>query len=181
MIDRDAAKLWIIDNQSGRRNLHEYDRIVLQDKRREIVQKQAKENLKTPTGGLTSAKLPKSQKPIDTRKVLAKAARVGERTFDARGRQPGDSSPESTTVLAACRRSAATRYPSVVGRMPWRASYAVREAKSRVDPPWRPSAGAACLGAPLRWPGDALRGQEWGHLRTERPRRRQRAAGGLRT
>jgi len=69
---------WIIDNQKGRRNIADIDRIALSSKRVEIVSRgKAKENLKTPTGGLTSAKLPKSQKPIDTRKESAKAAGVG--------------------------------------------------------------------------------------------------------
>lgn len=81
--DRNAVKLWMIDNQMGRRNLADIDRISLARKREEILKPQGKANQKTPTGGLTSAKLPKSQPPIDTRKEAAKSAGVGERTYDA--------------------------------------------------------------------------------------------------
>ncbi len=59
--------------------MSEIDRIMLAAKREEIVARKAKVNLKTPTGGLTSAKLPKSQKPVNTRRECAKAAGVGER------------------------------------------------------------------------------------------------------
>ncbi|HZL35838.1 MAG TPA: hypothetical protein VFC78_11050 [Tepidisphaeraceae bacterium] len=56
---------------------------MLASKREGIIARKAKTNVKTPTGGLTSAKLPKSQPPIDTRRESAKAAGVGERTYDA--------------------------------------------------------------------------------------------------
>jgi hypothetical protein len=56
---------------------------MLASKKEEIFKRKAKENLKTPTGGLTSAKLPKSHTPISTRAESAKAAGVGERTYDA--------------------------------------------------------------------------------------------------
>lgn len=41
--DKEAAKLWIIDNQLGKRNLVPYDKVILQDKKRHILAKQAKE------------------------------------------------------------------------------------------------------------------------------------------
>tara|TARA_R110000868_G_scaffold116620_1_gene310242 strand:+ start:1713 stop:2975 length:1263 start_codon:yes stop_codon:yes gene_type:complete len=83
--DRTEAIIWIIDNQFGRRNLADIDRIALARKREEVLRPIAKENLRTPTGGrgLTSAKLPESKPPIDTRKESAKTAGVGERTYDA--------------------------------------------------------------------------------------------------
>ena len=59
------------------------DRIALARKREDVLRPIAKENLKVATGGLTSAKLPKSQPAIDTRKESAKTAGVGERTYDA--------------------------------------------------------------------------------------------------
>ena len=89
--DEDDAALWIIENQQGRRNLTDIDRIALAQKRAEIVAKQAKENMKA--GGEKagrgrpaeqgSAKLPNPIKPIDTRKEAARSAGVGERTYDA--------------------------------------------------------------------------------------------------
>lgn len=41
--DRDAAKLWIIDNQLGQRNLIPYDKTVLELKKKDILSKQARE------------------------------------------------------------------------------------------------------------------------------------------
>ena len=58
--DDDAAAIWIIDNQTGRRNLADIDRIALQAERAKLVAKMGKVNQQTPTGGVTLAKLPKS-------------------------------------------------------------------------------------------------------------------------
>ena len=41
--DRDEAKLWIIENQLGRRNLPLFDTVTLNDQKRDILAKQAKE------------------------------------------------------------------------------------------------------------------------------------------
>ena len=41
--DRDAVKLWIIDNQLGKRNLIPYDKTVLLLKRKEILSKIARQ------------------------------------------------------------------------------------------------------------------------------------------
>lgn len=41
--DRDEAKLWIIDNQLGKRNLIPYDVIILKTKRSELLSKKARE------------------------------------------------------------------------------------------------------------------------------------------
>lgn len=85
---RDDAKIWIIRNQFGRRNLSDIDRIKLATDLETIFRPKAKENLsaggkrgaeKTNRG---SAKLPKAD-PINTRKESAKVAGVGERTYDA--------------------------------------------------------------------------------------------------
>ena len=40
--DRDEAKLWIINNQLGKRNLIQYDKIRLEDQKRQILAEQAK-------------------------------------------------------------------------------------------------------------------------------------------
>jgi|GEM_PF-1330107 len=133
--DRDAALLWIIDNQKGRRNISDIDRIALTSKREEIVARKAKAQQKSAGGDRKSdkslmAKLPepifvcecgetfdrqvwhckkckhhwpmnveecknchdekrrgspKARKAgeISTRRESAKAAGVGERTYDA--------------------------------------------------------------------------------------------------
>lgn len=78
--DRNAAKLWIIDNQMGRRNISDLDRIGLQSAREEVLREIGKANqVRKPKS--VSAKLPKQK--VNTRKTLAKAADVGERTYDA--------------------------------------------------------------------------------------------------
>ena len=86
----------IIDNQHGRRNVEAIDRIALQARKEEIVARKARENLKTSTGGSNSrplAKLPKAE-AINTRATVAKAAGVGERTYDA-GKRAGSADLES--------------------------------------------------------------------------------------
>ena len=92
---RTAALLWIIDNQKGRGNVSDIDRIALQQRRAEVVATEAKKHQSV--GGKAGGKLagrgrPKkigvwqncqNPLPIDTRKESAKAAGVGERTDDA--------------------------------------------------------------------------------------------------
>jgi 16S rRNA G966 N2-methylase RsmD len=78
--DEDEAMLWMIDNQAGRRNLPDIDKISLASKKEEIFRRKAKENQGTRTD--LSAKLPKGE-PVHTRAESAKAAGVGERTYDA--------------------------------------------------------------------------------------------------
>lgn len=85
LADRDAAILWIIDNQMGRRNLADIDRIALQRRRKAVVAAMAKANQRVhgntaPGKAKTvSAKL----RQVKTSRELAKAAGVGERTYDA--------------------------------------------------------------------------------------------------
>ena len=112
--DESDAMLWIIDNQMGRRNLADIDRIALQCRRKDIVTKIAasskRETLRIAAESHVSSfpekgekgfrkqsnemranlpsshwKPPKAAKPknVNTRTELAKAAGVGERTFDA--------------------------------------------------------------------------------------------------
>jgi len=79
--DRTAAKVWIIRNQFGRRNLADIDRIKLAVDLHELIKPLAKERQKRKPNSVL-AKLPK-QKPINTRKESAKVAGVGDRTYDA--------------------------------------------------------------------------------------------------
>lgn len=82
--NRTEAIVWMIDNQFGRRNLADIDRIGLARKRQEVLRPLAKKNLSKGGGDQKSglAKLPKAIEPIDTRKQAAKIAGVGERTYD---------------------------------------------------------------------------------------------------
>jgi len=81
---RDDAKAWIICNQFGRRNLAPYQRAELALALEPLIRAKAKEKQRE-TGktvgrgqGKVLANLPK---PIDTRKEVARAAGLGERTI----------------------------------------------------------------------------------------------------
>lgn len=81
--DRDAAKLWILDNQLGRRNLIDYVRGVLALQKKAIHEARAKANQKARKGdqpGASPAKLP-DLSPVNTRAEVAKDAGLGERTI----------------------------------------------------------------------------------------------------
>lgn len=93
--NRSAVILWMIDNQFGRRNLADIDRIALARKREEVLRPladKASDDGRKKGGQISgrgrkkddslSANLPKSY-PVDTRKEAAKTAGVGERTYDA--------------------------------------------------------------------------------------------------
>jgi transcriptional regulator with XRE-family HTH domain len=88
---RDDAKIWIIDNQRGRRNLSLYDSGILALRKKEILAKQAKENQGTRTDILVT--LPKSE-PINTREQLADEAGMSGRTLDKIEKIHKESTPE---------------------------------------------------------------------------------------
>ena len=79
---RDDAKIWIIENQLGRRNLNAAQRIELALCKEEVLRAKARENLtkggRPKTGD--EKPLPKrttsSEEPIDVRKVLAEADKL---------------------------------------------------------------------------------------------------------
>ena len=77
-----AVKIWIIDNQEGRRNLPTFVKFDLQIKRRGFVDmiEQAKANQATSTGGSNPQLIVKSQKadPVSTTKAVA--AKIGGST-----------------------------------------------------------------------------------------------------
>lgn len=74
---REDAKLWIIKNQLGRRNLSAYDRSSLALKLKPLFADRAKAN-QIASGGAVPQK---SAKPIDTREELAKVAGVSHDTI----------------------------------------------------------------------------------------------------
>ena len=74
---REDAKLWMLRNQLGRRNLNTYNRSVLALQFEEIIKKQAKRNEKL--GGKGSQK--SVNQKIDTQKELAKIAEVSHDTI----------------------------------------------------------------------------------------------------
>lgn len=76
--DRDAAKIWIIQNQFGRRNLAPYTRGELALKLEPLFAKKAKQNQRD-SGGPVPQKSAKP--PIDTRKEIAKVAGLSHDTI----------------------------------------------------------------------------------------------------
>lgn len=79
---RDDAKIWIIENQFGRRNLQPYTRVNLELIREPLIKAKAKAN-QVAGGGGGVAGCQKSDKvldPIDTKKEIAKAAKVSHDT-----------------------------------------------------------------------------------------------------
>ena len=77
--DRDAAKIWIIENQFNRRNLPLYVRGELMLKLKPLIAAKAKENQRGGQGGILLSE--NSTKATDTRKELAKLARVSDNTI----------------------------------------------------------------------------------------------------
>lgn len=80
---RDAVEIWIIENQTGRRNLAVIDKIPLLERKREIVARQAKERF----GGrhkdeATVANLPQLNEG-KTRDTLAAEIGVSGKTYEA--------------------------------------------------------------------------------------------------
>lgn len=77
--NRDAVLVWIVQNQSGRRNLSAYSRAELALKLKPVIAAKAKENQGERTDLLQNSA--ESSKPIDTRTELAKLAGVSHDTI----------------------------------------------------------------------------------------------------
>jgi len=92
--DRDAAKLWIIDNQLSRRNISAYARVSLELKKAPLIAKMAREHLKTAAPGIRggSPRL-NLDKAIDTAKEIADLAGVS-RAQVARVQKIDEKAPE---------------------------------------------------------------------------------------
>lgn len=84
--DRDNAVLWIIDNQLGRRNLPVYERGVLALKKKDIIARQAKENLvraaKITNNKLHDTPLQKSVNPLHTINAQKELAQMAGTSHD---------------------------------------------------------------------------------------------------
>ena len=84
---REEAKVWIIENQLGRRNLNDAQRIELALCKEEMLRAMAKERLsccggdKTKAGAPSTKKTKPQEQPLDIQKALAKEANVGQGTF----------------------------------------------------------------------------------------------------
>ena len=73
------AKQWALDTQKGRRNLDKWELGKIALRLKPDIEARAKENMGTRTD--LSATLPKGSVPVDTRKELADAVGLGERTM----------------------------------------------------------------------------------------------------
>ncbi len=77
--DRDEARLWIIKNQLGRRNLTNYDRGLIALKLKEALQQKAKKNQGTRTDLLQNSV--KGYTPVNIQKELATVAGMSHDTL----------------------------------------------------------------------------------------------------
>ncbi len=95
-MDESAAKIWIIKNQFGRRNLTPYQRAELALKLEGVVKEGAKENQIAAGEQFGRGKIPQNSakpiQPIETRKELAKIAGISHGTIDKarKGHRPGE-------------------------------------------------------------------------------------------
>jgi N6-adenosine-specific RNA methylase IME4 len=84
--DRGEAKIWIAQNQIGRRNLNAYQRSLLALKLRDMIATKAKENqlsgLKQFKSSPVLQNSAKREEPLDTRETLAKMANVSHDTIE---------------------------------------------------------------------------------------------------
>jgi hypothetical protein len=82
--DRNAVMLWMLDNQGGRRNLADIDRISIARKKEVILAEQAKENQRQSDGrGIKGPPISANLiEPIHTREEAAKSAGVGKTKYD---------------------------------------------------------------------------------------------------
>ena len=101
LADEDAAKVWIIRNQFGRRNITLASRCELAEKLAEALRPKAKENLKLPTGGKNKTTLPILAKSIDTREQAAKEAGVSHGSLAAFRYLKDNAEPEELAALKA--------------------------------------------------------------------------------
>ena len=77
-----AAKLWMIRNQFGRRNLPKYQRSVLALRLEPYVEEKARANQRCGQGGVLLSQKSAEANPIETRKEIAKQAGVSHNTID---------------------------------------------------------------------------------------------------
>jgi len=90
--NNDEAKIWILKNQFGRRNLSAYDRSVLALKLENLLKSIAKD--KQIQGGKVKVCQKSDKPPIDTKKELAKVAGVSHDTIHKVKKIEAKASPE---------------------------------------------------------------------------------------
>lgn len=94
--DRTDAKLWILRNQLGRRNLNTYNRSVLALQLEPLIAEKARKNLRQGHEPLEN-----STKAVDTREEIAKLANVSGNTIARVKTLEAKASPETKQELKA--------------------------------------------------------------------------------
>ena len=90
--DRQAAELWMIGNQMGRRNLEAIDKVPLLERKREILAGQAKERqVRKPADSVVENLPPQTDK---TRDSIAAEIGVSGKTYDALRKVSNDGTDE---------------------------------------------------------------------------------------
>ena len=95
--DRDEAKVWMINNQLGRRNLPPYVRVDLAIARSGAIEERAKANQRASGGAVPQ----KSAEPIETREEIAAIAGVSHDTVSKVKKIKEKASPEVIAKLRA--------------------------------------------------------------------------------
>ncbi len=93
--DRNEAKIWIIKNQFGRRNINAYQKSLLAIKLKFIFEELAKEKQKTHT----KEGYQKSDKPVHTLKEISKIAKVSHDTIHKVEKIEKEATPEEKEQL----------------------------------------------------------------------------------
>lgn len=96
--DRDDVKIWIVNNQFGRRDLTPYERSLLALKIKPVIAKKAKKKqIRKPAESVLQKSA--EQKPIDTRQELAKLAGVSHDTIAKVEKIEAHATPEVKAAL----------------------------------------------------------------------------------
>ena len=89
--DMNAVKVWMINNQFGRRNLNNYQRSVLALQLEDVFKAKAKEKQKESGGAVPKIS---AEPPIETRQEIAKVANVSHDTISKVKKIEATASPE---------------------------------------------------------------------------------------
>ena len=94
--DRQAAELWMINNQLGRRNLEAIDKVPLLERKREILAGMAKERMLSTLkqGDESPAKVNLPERAVETRDSIAAEIGVSGKTYDALRKVSNDGTDE---------------------------------------------------------------------------------------
>jgi len=116
--DETAAKIWMVTNQFGRRNLNNYQRSVLALSMEELFKEKAKENSVLSgenfgKGKQNSANPIEQIQPIETRKELAKLANVSHDTIMRVKKIEATATPETIAAVRSGEKSINEAYKEV--------------------------------------------------------------------